>query len=118
MGKLINIQDLVARRRTITAQLPNDGGEIEFTYQPYNAEIEKSWMTLEADTEIGRLAKLAHQVSSIITGWNVEQDGKPLEPTLDVLMRLDSRVVNAIFVAVLGDMLPPKAQNETSGDGS
>lgn len=118
MGKLINIQDLVTNNRTVTVSLPDSGGEIEVTYRPYNAEIEKRWMALEADPDLGRLAKLASQCSSIVTGWNVAQDGKPIEPTLEVLMQLDSRVVNAIFVAIIGDMLPPKASSETSEGGS
>lgn len=118
MGKLINIQDLVTRSRTVTIKLPDDRGEIEVTYHPYSAETEKTWMVLEADTEMGRLSKLANQCASIVTGWNIEQDGKPLEPTLDVFMKLDAQIVNSIFVGILGDMLPPKASSETSEGGS
>lgn len=103
----VSLSDLISQESTTTVEIGSF--EVEFTWLPYVITMEKV-EALEAAEEEG-LDSLAHQLETVVVGWNlVLEEGKPFPPTAENMKKTPIELLVRINSAMLSG-------KEVSGEG-
>lgn len=106
---MLNVSDLLAGTRDMVVDF-GGGNELKLTYDP-NQITANLLVDLSSDSD-----ELCKILSELVIAWDLEDDGKPFEPTHEnIANNMSLIVVNKIFEAVFNDAFP-KAASTTSED--
>jgi hypothetical protein len=113
----IRLSDLSADRRTVKVPFGDD--TLTLVCKPSALNAIQEARELE-DRAVGRVVmSQARSLAELIISWDLlDDDGKPLPVSEEVLGGLGLDVSNKLYNAVLDDLLPNRRRPTSSPDGS
>lgn len=98
----------MAERQT---SLTYDGEKVGITYRPgkFTPRVEARLNEAQAESQVSQ--EVARVLADVLASWDViDDDGKTLKPTVDLLMEMPLDFLTALATAV-GEDMGPKSQN-------
>jgi len=105
----IKLSQVGARRKS--ASVEYDGETVDFVYKPsaFTPRVEARLNEAQVESTVSQ--EVAQVLSEVLVSWDVlGDDGKPLNPDIDLLMEMPLDFLTSITQA-LGDDMRPKEQS-------
>lgn len=88
-------------------------GELNVAYNPRSITPEMEDKIQRALEEKRQLTWLAETLAALVIEWDLlDDEGRPMPASVEVMKGMPAAVLNDIFQAVMGDMRPPQASDE------
>ncbi len=112
----VSLTELTKDERSITLDIGDE--TLAVTYRPgsYTPELEDVMRSQNERLRPGN--GLAAALSQLVIEWDLEDDGKPVEVTLDTLRKLPVTFLTRVTNAITADMRTGKDERKNSGGGS
>lgn len=113
----IRISALTADRGTVTVPFVDD--TLKITYKPSAINVEQEERELADRAEGRHLLAMAKSLAELVESWDLlDDEGKPVPVSVEVLSPLGLTVLQKITRAILDDVLPNRTPPAVSRNGS
>jgi hypothetical protein len=114
----LDLSDLKAKKRTVIVDYEGESIKVDYRPQMINPEYQTFLKRLKDDQATDDEAEQWESVLRVVCGWDIVDDGKPVQITRENLAILPTSLLLTIMEAVMEDASPNRKSGGLSAAGS